>query len=345
MLKRSCQPLALAILAAMSAPAGAVAVNDMAVWSSAGAPLRMDIGLTDLEGARLSDVNVRVASAADHERLGVSRPDWADQVRFKLIKTSEGKLVARATTASAVPGEFVSFLVYIRADGQSRLQQVAGKVAASSLAPAEVSADMVVAASAPKPRPTAKPKPKVEVAPVIAAEPAPAPVAAPAPTPAPAPVVVAPAAPAATAATAAVPAALPSVPEEMPAPGTDTLEAISQERAALQQGLQAAQAQVADIEARLKTLDEREAALNGGAAPAADATADATATDAAMPEEAAPAEPAAEQPSAFATLLVEHFNTVMALFMAAMFGIVAFIDRSRAKKGADSLPDDVSKAE
>lgn len=126
MLKRSCQPLALAVLVAMSAPAGAVAVNDMAVWSEAGAPLRMDIELADVNPARLGDASVRVASAEDHERLGVTRPGWADQVRFKLIKTASGKLVARATTSAAVPGDYVSFLVYIRADGQSRLQQVAG---------------------------------------------------------------------------------------------------------------------------------------------------------------------------------------------------------------------------
>lgn len=321
MLKRSCQPLALAILVAMSAPAGAVAVNDMAVWSEAGAPLRMDIELADVNPARLGDASVRVASAEDHERLGVTRPGWADQVRFKLIKTASGKLVARATTSAAVPGDYVSFLVYIRADGQSRLQQVAGKVAAASLAPAEVSADMMVeSAPAPaKPKPVAKPKPKVEAAPVVASEPTPAPVAAPDPVaPAPAPM---------EAAVVAAPAA-----EAMPAPGADSIEAISQERAALQQGLQAAQAQVADIEARLKALDEREAALTGEPVASEEVASEPAVEEVAS--EPAPAGSEENQAKGYDT-----FSNVMLLLIGAILAGMVVVDRVRSR-GQGSQPAD-----
>lgn len=332
------KPLALAVFTALSLPALAVQVSDMSVFSAAGQPLRMDIELTDV-GINPAATLVRVASAEEHARLGLTRPAWADGVRFKLLQGQGEKVVARASTSAPVTDDFVSFLVYIRADGQSRLQQVAAKpggqaIAASS---AKAIADNA-AATKPKPKPKA---PVAEAAPAVAEAPAaPAPVAAPASKPA----------PVASKPVASKPAAA--------APAADTAEGIAQERKALNQGLEAAKAQVSDLESQLKALDAREASLKGAQAPAAEASAapapeaapadaapaadaaasdaattDAAAAPAAEPAPAAEAAPAADKSSNDQ----DHFSPVPFLIMLGVFGLLAGLSHLFRRR-TDSLP-------
>ena len=205
------------MLGGAALPAQAVSVNDMVVWSASSKPLRMDIALVDLQGVNLRNVSLSVASAAEHARVGLTRPEWADSVSFKIIPVNSGMAVARATSSQAIDGDFVTFLVSIRGGGVAQLQQVASKVSASGAEPlisaqaesvparVEQVAEPAPTAFADKPvaikpvvsKPVAKVQPKPAPKPVaveVGEAPAPVAKAAVAPAPAPAPVAAPPAA-------------------------------------------------------------------------------------------------------------------------------------------------------
>ena len=244
-MKSSSRAFTLAFLLGLAGPAAAIGVNDMVAWSAPGQPLRMDIELTDLGAARASDIRVRIASDAEHRRFGLTRPDWADSIRFRPLASGGQNVVVRATTSQPVPGDSVSYLVVIEALGQGSLQQVASRLSgsASPLAAADAAEVPSPSQSQPQPQPVAasraaaadafadkpyhaKPQPQaqakaaaVTAKPVVepAATPAPAPVAAPAPAKAAAPAPVAVKASVPVTAPAAAPAAA-ATPEPAQAP-------------------------------------------------------------------------------------------------------------------------------
>ncbi|MBQ0723175.1 MAG: hypothetical protein KBT61_07700 [Paraperlucidibaca sp.] len=294
--------LAIATLG-LSATAQAFTVENMSAWSAAKQPLRMDIELGDLAITNANEVQVRVASEAEHARLGLTRPSWGDNVRFQMITLPNFHVVARATTADAFPDERVSFVVNISTAGEGRLQQVGSALGLQPIAaknppperpvikitpekkPVEVVDSKPAASNAVKPvsiQSQAKPyNPTVEsVAPVAKAETSKPAAEAPAPSKKPAAKPVTPVAkkPAEVAA-APVVAAKPAQPAQSSAPTS------SQDRATLEQGLKAAKAQVADLEAQIAAFDS--AAAKGAAtkeAAAANVTADvdSAATDGAV---------------------------------------------------------------
>lgn len=340
---RAAQIMTLALAVSLAGPAAAISVDDMVAWSAPGKPLRMDVGLTDLGAARASDIRVQVASASEHARFGLTRPDWADSVSFRIV-TSGDKVVARATSGAPVDGDAVNFLVEIQALGQGRLQQVASSLSgsASPLVPASAPT-----ASAPRPRPA----PEVERPRPVVEKPAAKPVAKPAPVvektvskPAPAPVAEKPApAPAAAPVAAAEPieimpsAQAPVSPTVNPATageeggavggGHDSLEAINQERGVVQLQLQDAQAMVSQFEQRLKELDERQAVLEGGAPVAADAPVETEAEAEAVADVPAPGESNGTGAAAYDT-----FNNVMIALIVLILGTVFGIEHLRAKR-------------
>lgn len=337
---RAAQIMTLALAVSLAGPAAAISVDDMVAWSAPGKPLRMDVGLTDLGAARASDIRVQVASEAEHARFGLTRPDWADSVSFRIV-TSGDKVVARATSGAPVDGDSVNFLIEIQSLGQGRLQQVASSLSgsASPLVPASAP---TATAPRPRPEPVAAPRPVVEK-----------PVARPAPVvektvskpaPAPAPVAEKPApAPAAAPAAAAEPieimpsAQSPVSPTVNPATagdeggavggGHDTLEAINQERGVVQLQLQDAQAMVSQFEQRLKELDERQAVLEGGTPVAADAPVESEAAVEAVADVPAPGESNGSGAAAYDT-----FNNVMIALIALILGAVFGIEHLRAKR-------------
>ena len=294
--------LAIATLG-LSATAQAFTVENMSAWSAAKQTLRMDIELGDLAITNANEVQVRVASEAEHARLGLTRPSWGDNVRFQMITLPNFHVVARATTADAFPDERVSFVVNISTAGEGRLQQVGSALGLQPIAaknppperpvikitpekkPVEVVDSKPAASNAVKPvsiQSQAKPyNPTVEsVAPVAKAETSKPAAEAPAPSKKPAAKPVTPVAkkPAEVAA-APVVAAKPAQPAQSSAPTS------SQDRATLEQGLKAAKAQVADLEAQIAAFDS--AAAKGAAtkeAAAANVTADvdSAATDGAV---------------------------------------------------------------
>lgn len=225
MKRSSRQAMLFAFMLALSGPVAAIGVNNMVAWSASDKPLRMDIELTDLGAARAADVTVRVASAADHARLGLTRPAWADDVSFRVLASSDQRVIVRASTSQPVSGDSVNFLVEIQALGGGSLQQLASSLSDSASPLASPSArpverqpwsssasdfaDKPVTRPRPKAKPVAKAAPAPVAAPAAAPEPAPAPAPAPVPVAkaAPAPVPVAKAAPAAAPAPAATPAA------------------------------------------------------------------------------------------------------------------------------------------
>lgn len=283
--------LAIATLG-LSATAQAFTVENMSAWSAAKQPLRMDIELGDLAITNANEVQVRVASEAEHARLGLTRPSWGDNVRFQMITLPNFHVVARATTADAFPDERVSFVVNISTAGEGRLQQVGSALGLQPIAaknppperpvikitpekkPVEVVDSKPAASNAVKPvsiQSQAKPyNPTVEsVAPVAKAETSKPAAEAPAPSKKPAAKPVTPVAkkPVEVAA-APVVAAKPAQPAQSSAPTS------SQDRATLEQGLKAAKAQVADLEAQIAAFDS--AAAKGAATKEA-ATANVTA--------------------------------------------------------------------
>jgi hypothetical protein len=270
--------LAIATLG-LSATAQAFTVENMSAWSAAKQPLRMDIELGDLAITNANEVQVRVASEAEHARLGLTRPSWGDNVRFQMITLPNFHVVARATTANAFPDERVSFVVNISTAEEGRLQQVGSALGMQPIAaknppperpvikitpekkPVEVVDSKPAASNAVKPvsiQSQAKPyNPTVEsVAPVAKAEASKSAAEAPAPSKKPTakPVTSVAKKPAEVAAAPAV-AAKP-VQTAQPAQATQSsAPTSSQDRAALEQGLKAAKAQVADLEAQIAAFD------------------------------------------------------------------------------------------
>ncbi|MEO6698901.1 MAG: hypothetical protein ABIR53_04770 [Paraperlucidibaca sp.] len=219
----------------------------MSAWSTANQPLQMDIELAGLSVAYASEVQVRVASEEDHARLGLTRPSWADSVRFQMITLPNYRVVARASTANAIADDPVSFVVEIRTPGEGRLQQVGSALGLQPIASKNPPPERVVktesATKAPSATPVSMTKPS-----------------------------------AAPAKTTAKPAVNKPVAKAAVAPAT-TAAIEPQDRAALEQGLRAAKAQVADIEARIAALDAAAtkpvpaaASTAPAAAPASDAS-------------------------------------------------------------------------
>lgn len=325
--------MALALLLGGAAlPAQAISVNDMVVWSASSKPFRMDIELVDLQGTRVSDIRVSIASSAEHERVGLTRPEWADSVSFKVLAPESGKVVVRASSSKPVDADFVSFLVSIRGSGIGQLQQVASKISTDGAAPlaspqAEAvapRAEKAAATTAFADKPVSKPVSKSVPVEDRVATPAPAPAAvvkaAPVVKPAPAPK---PAAPAAAAPAAVEP--MPEPAELVAAAEADnaevladvgaepTLESLQAERIQLLQ-------QVTDLQTRLTELDQQIAALSPEAMPA-------TETPTALAEaETSPAEPVASKVLGY-TYFSNFLLTLLGLFMA---GLIA-VDRLRAR--------------
>ena len=319
------------MLGGAALPAQAVSVNDMVVWSASSKPLRMDIALVDLQGVNLRNVSLSVASAAEHARVGLTRPEWADSVSFKIIPVNSGMAVARATSSQAIDGDFVTFLVSIRGGGVAQLQQVASKVSASGAEPlisaqaesvparVEQVAEPAPTAFADKPvaiKPVAKVQPKPAPKPVaVEVGEAPAPVAKAAVAPAPAPAPVA-APPAATPAPAELVAAAEADNSEVLADvgAEPTLDSLQAERIQLLQ-------QVTDIQTRVTELDQQIAALSPESVPASETP---TALAEAETSPAEPLEPKALGYTYFSNILLG----LLAVFMAGM----ALLDRVRSSK-------------
>lgn len=314
------------LLGGMALPAQAISVDNMVVWSASSKPLRMDVELVDLQGTDLRDVRIEVASAAEHARMGLTRPEWASNVRFSVISLDSGKVIARAASDAAIDADFVSFLISIRGSGLAQLQQVASKVSADGAEPL----------ASPKAQPVAaRPAKKAAAPTAFADKPAatpvvvdlkPAPVAAPAPVAVVKPAPVVKAAPVAAAPVAAAPEPTPAPADMVAAAEADnaevladvgaepTLESLQAERTQLLQ-------QVTDLQTRLTELDQQITALNPDAMPA-------TETPTALAEaETSPAEPAE------AKLLGYNYfsNVLLALLALFMTGMIA-LDRMRASK-------------
>ena len=324
--------LALALLlGTATTPALAVSVNDMVVWSATNQPLRMDVELVDLQGANVRDLSVVVASAAEHERVGLKRPDWADSVRFKIISSADGKVVARASSSAAVSSEFVSFMVSIRAAGIAQLQQVASKVSSSGAEPLVSAKAEPVAARSERAEPAATEfadKPVVKPAPVVKSGPVAKPASAPKPAVADTPVVKA--APKPAPAPVEVPTPSPAPAELVAAAEADneevladvgaepTLESLQAERTQILQ-------QITELQTRASELDQQINALSPETMPETEtATALAeTDTSSVVPEEEAKTKVQGHT----------YFANVLLVFLGLFIFGMAALDRVRARLG------------
>lgn len=108
----------------LSTPAWAVSVGDMRALSALGEPLRMELELVDLQGARVSEIKLAPVQAADYARLGLIAPVGSDALSF-VVTSSAGHVVAQLTSPQVQSDPHVSLLVQISWPGAVRLQQVA----------------------------------------------------------------------------------------------------------------------------------------------------------------------------------------------------------------------------
>lgn len=152
------QAAILALGVALALPAAAITVSDVRAVSAAGEPLNVEIELSDLLGTPEKDISVTAASAADHARLGMTRPVWLDQLHFVVVRTEQGQVLARGTAAQTMPDTPVSFLVQIGWPGHVRLQQVSASLrqpgtpadSVTSIEPLVLPAPTVIPASGPQ---------------------------------------------------------------------------------------------------------------------------------------------------------------------------------------------------
>ncbi|WP_022956110.1 type IV pilus assembly protein FimV [Perlucidibaca piscinae] len=121
-------PLMLALLLALSQPAAALAVMDMRVISQSGQPMQLEVVVDDLFGTRVQDLSVSAASAADHQRLGLTRPEWLDQLRFEVSPLGAGTARILVLGERPVSEVSVSFLLKLQWPGHVRLQQIAASI-------------------------------------------------------------------------------------------------------------------------------------------------------------------------------------------------------------------------
>lgn len=120
-----CHAAALTLgLALVATPLSAITVSDMRALSAAGEPLELIIELADLAGIPEQDIAISVAPAIEHQRLGMTRPAWLEQLSFQVSHDAQGQVIVRATGAQPPEGERVSFLVQIAWPGHVRMQQI-----------------------------------------------------------------------------------------------------------------------------------------------------------------------------------------------------------------------------
>lgn len=164
----------------------AAAIGQVSAYSSANKPLRMDIELVDLQGARINDVFLRVADELDHERFGLQRPAWADGSFARILNKDSDSFVARLISSRAVSDSNVDFVVELRAGSAVTWHKISASLGSGSpLVAVPVEPKPAPKPAAPKPAATSPvaPQPMIEQP---APTPAPAPEVAPEPAPAPA---------------------------------------------------------------------------------------------------------------------------------------------------------------
>lgn len=267
--------LASACLLSISGPVLAVSLGTPQARSAPGEALRLAIPLENLGGVLPAEIDVNLAWAEDHARLGVPYPGWGEQMRFYLIPDAQaGRATLYVTAPQTMYTQQVSFVLRLVWPGRLLLQPVTATLVdpvraqplatrpQPVLAPARVDAPAVAQTVVP-PAPTSSFVTPAATAPVLA-EPAlrpsvstaatqpaaPAPVAVPAPVPAPAVPAAAPVnapmpeqpvkpVPKATEpATVEAPrAAVPAAPVQLPRdPSLDRFSDLSQKRLAVRPG-------------------------------------------------------------------------------------------------------------
>ncbi|MDP1776081.1 MAG: hypothetical protein Q8K94_05620, partial [Moraxellaceae bacterium] len=141
-----------------TSPALAVNIGQVSAYSSANKPLRMDVELIDLQGARLNDVLMRVADETDHERFGLQRPAWADGSFARVLNKDSSSFVARLNSTRPVSASNVDFVVELRAGSTVTWHKVSAALGSGSpmlALPAE--SKPIVEKVAPVPVPIATP--------------------------------------------------------------------------------------------------------------------------------------------------------------------------------------------
>ena len=89
----------------------ALGLGEINMQSALNQPMNAAIELTSAAGTNLSKVTVRLASQADHQRIGLSRSRILNDFDFSVETDNRGNAVIRITSNSAVHEPFLEFLL------------------------------------------------------------------------------------------------------------------------------------------------------------------------------------------------------------------------------------------
>lgn len=117
--------LASACLLSISGPVLAVSLGTPQARSAPGEALRLAIPLENLGGVLPAEIDVNLAWAEDHARLGVPYPGWGEQMRFYLIPDAQaGRATLYVTAPQTMYTQQVSFVLRLVWPGRLLLQPV-----------------------------------------------------------------------------------------------------------------------------------------------------------------------------------------------------------------------------
>ncbi|MDP1539624.1 MAG: FimV/HubP family polar landmark protein [Moraxellaceae bacterium] len=124
--------------AILSQRAQAFTITEMRALSAQAEPLKIQLLIDDLDSRVEGQLSVRIAEAADHERYGLQRPDWADQAQF-LVQSLGAERTRIMIDAPYSPNtNLATLLLEFSWPGRLRVQQVGVRLPATQ-APAVTS--------------------------------------------------------------------------------------------------------------------------------------------------------------------------------------------------------------
>ncbi len=123
----------LLLSALLSQRAQAFTITEMRALSAQHEPLRVQLLITELDSRVADQLSVRVADASDHERYGMTRPEWSEQVQF-LVQSLGAERTRILIDAPYNPdSHLASMLLEFAWPGRLRIQQIGVRLPAQAV--------------------------------------------------------------------------------------------------------------------------------------------------------------------------------------------------------------------
>lgn len=92
----------------------AMGLGDITVLSKLNEPLNIEIAIIDTSSTPIDDIVVRNAHRETYKRARLLNPDIFNKVRFKIVKKTNGSVIARLTSRRPVKEPFITFIADLR---------------------------------------------------------------------------------------------------------------------------------------------------------------------------------------------------------------------------------------